>query len=40
MTVLGIAALVLILVLIFRGVALHEAGQAASFIRQHVLSAG
>jgi type VI secretion system protein ImpK len=40
MTVLGIAALVLILILIFRGVALHEASQAASSIRQHVLSAG
>jgi type VI secretion system protein ImpK len=40
MTVLGIAALVLILLLIFRGVALHEAGTAASYIRQHALSAG
>jgi type VI secretion system protein ImpK len=40
MTVLGIALIVLVLILIFRGVALHEAGQAATYIRQHVLSAG
>ncbi|MDM7917269.1 MAG: DotU family type IV/VI secretion system protein, partial [Candidatus Eisenbacteria bacterium] len=40
MTVLVIAGLVLVLILVFRWVALHEANEAASVVRRALLGAG